>query len=49
MGSKEDNFLAMTGSLPDLHAWARVVPERVRPGVLTWRHVKAVSRRGFSF
>ncbi|KAG0563403.1 hypothetical protein KC19_8G028100 [Ceratodon purpureus] len=49
MDSKEDNFLAMTGPLPDLHAWARAVPERVRPGVLTWRRAKVVSRRGFSF
>ncbi|KAH9531159.1 hypothetical protein CY35_19G022500 [Sphagnum magellanicum] len=36
MESKEDNYLALTGPLPDLKVWAKDVPMRLRPGVLAW-------------
>jgi hypothetical protein len=36
MESKEDNYLALTGPLPDLKVWAKDVPMRLKPGVLAW-------------
>ena len=36
MDGKEDNYLALTGPLPDKKSWAAAVPERLRPGILRW-------------
>lgn len=36
-----DNYMALTGPLPDLEAWAGLVPSRLRENVRQWRPVWA--------